>query len=135
MYLFMAARAELAERRIRPALARGVNVLADRYHDSTLAYQGARGLATYWPESFPKPDLTVLLLLEGELRRSRMALEGRRLDRIEREDEGFHRRVVEGYRELARREPSRFLVLDGIAAAPDLAAAIWDRVRALRVPA
>src|SRR5438132_11476273 len=56
MYLFMAARAALVAGVIAPALAAGRIVIADRYHDSTLAYPGgARGAAASWPASFPPP--------------------------------------------------------------------------------
>src|SRR2546425_12007462 len=62
MYLFMAARRQLIAEVIAPALAAGQIVIADRYHDSTLAYQGgARGLPTVWPPTFPRPDITFLL--------------------------------------------------------------------------
>ena len=73
MFLFMAARAELIGERILPALRRGAIVILDRYHDSTLAYQGARGAGTFWPESFPRPELTVLLRIDPRrgLRRQR----------------------------------------------------------------
>ncbi|OLC15450.1 MAG: dTMP kinase, partial [Actinobacteria bacterium 13_1_40CM_66_12] len=56
MYLFMAARRQLIAEVIAPALAAGQIVVADRYHDSTLAYQGgARGVPTTWPSTFPRP--------------------------------------------------------------------------------
>ncbi len=62
MYLFMAARRQLISEVITPALAAGQLVIADRYHDSTLAYQGgARGVAAGWPTTFPRPDITFLL--------------------------------------------------------------------------
>ncbi len=62
MYLFMASRRQLIAEVIAPALAAGKIVIADRYHDSTLAYQGgARGLPTLWPPTFPRPDITFLL--------------------------------------------------------------------------
>src|SRR5205807_7245284 len=68
MHLFMAARAELVARVIAPALATGRIVIADRYHDSTLAYQGgARGAPATWPASFPRPDRTFLLELPPEV--------------------------------------------------------------------
>src|SRR5436189_5093083 len=62
MYLFMAARRQLIAEVIAPALAAGQVVIADRYHDSTLAYQGAaRVLPPVWPPTFPRPDITFLL--------------------------------------------------------------------------
>src|SRR2546428_10209563 len=62
MYLFMAARRQLIAEVIAPALAAGQIVIADRYHDSTLAYQGgARGVPTTRPSTFPRPDATFLL--------------------------------------------------------------------------
>ncbi|TMB46439.1 MAG: dTMP kinase [Chloroflexi bacterium] len=62
MYLFMASRRQLIAEVIAPALEKGQIVIADRYHDSTLAYQGgARGVPTNWPSTFPRPDITFLL--------------------------------------------------------------------------
>ena len=62
MYLFMAARRQLIGEVIAPALTAGQIVIADRYHDSTLAYQGgARGVPATWPSTFPRPDVTFLL--------------------------------------------------------------------------
>src|SRR4029077_10652020 len=62
MYLFMAGRRQLIAEVIAPALAAGQIVVADRYHDSTLAYQGgARGVPAIWPPTFPRPDITFLL--------------------------------------------------------------------------
>src|SRR5438132_1526574 len=62
MYLFMASRRQLIAEVIVPTLAAGQIVIADRYHDSTLAYQGgARGLPIVWPPTFPRPDITFWL--------------------------------------------------------------------------
>ena len=113
MLLFMAARAELVGRVIRPALAQGRIVIADRYHDSTLAYQGgARGVATWWPGSFPRPDRTFLLELEPEVGLERVGRSGRTADRLESENLDFHRAVSDAYRRLAEAEPARFVRLD-----------------------
>lgn len=112
MMLFMAARAELVGRVIAPALAAGRIVIADRYHDSTLAYQGGgRGAATWWPASFPRPDRTFLLDLPVEAGLGRRLGRGRP-DRLESKDLGFHRAVAAAYRRLARAEPDRFVQLD-----------------------
>jgi dTMP kinase len=135
LLLYMADRAEHVSTVIRPALADGKAVLCDRFFDATLVYQGAaRGLALEWAARlhelvFPglTPDLTLLLDLPPEvgLVRARRQLEkgGRSAQesRFENEDLDFHRRVREGYLELARREPERFRLID--------AAQDEDRVR------
>jgi dTMP kinase len=115
--LFAAARAQLVEQVIRPALERGAVVLCDRYLDSSLAYQGGgRGLGRGPVEEVNRfatggllPDLVVLLDLDPAqgLRRR----EGDR-DRIEAQDLGFHRRVRDAFRELAAGDPKRFAVVD-----------------------
>ncbi len=113
MYLFMAARRQLIAEVIAPALAAGQVVIADRYHDSTLAYQGgARGLATVWPDTFPRPDITFLLEGPVEAGMGRHDDAGRSKDRMERESIEFHRKVAEAYDRLAAAEPKRFVRLD-----------------------
>jgi dTMP kinase len=120
-YLFMAARAELLAERIVPALEAGRPVLADRYHDATRVYQGlVGGAAVSWPLSFPRPDLTVLLLVPPELGIRRQVEAGRALDRLEARPIEFHRQVVRGYCRLAEEEPDRFLELDGTRPRQDL---------------
>jgi dTMP kinase len=134
--LFAAARAELVERVIRPALERGAVVLCDRYLDSSLAYQGgARGLGLGPVEEVNRfatggllPDLVVLLDLDpadGLRRRAR----GR--DRIEAQDLGFHRRVRDAFRGLAAADPERFAVVDAAAPVPEVAARVQAAVLAL----
>jgi dTMP kinase len=116
MYLFMAARAELLETRIKPALAAGRVVIDDRYHDSTVAYQGGgRGVAVPWPESFPKPDLTILLALPAQDGIGRLERSGKSLDRLDAESIDFHRGAAETYDRLAQADPGRFLRLDATA--------------------
>jgi dTMP kinase len=127
--LFAAARAELVERVIRPALERGAVVLCDRYLDSSLAYQGgARGLGRGPVEEVNRlatggllPDLVVLLDLDPAdgLRRR----QGDR-DRIEAQDLDFHRRVREAFRALAVADPNRFAVVDGAASVREVAARV-----------
>lgn len=131
MYLFMAARAELLARVIRPALVAGRVVVSDRYHDSTRAYQGARGVQVEWPAQFPRPDLTILLQVDPSVGRERLARTGRAPDRIEAEPEEFHGRVMEEYLRIAAAEPGRFLVLDGTREPAQIADRVWDRVRRL----
>jgi dTMP kinase len=115
--LFAAARAELAERVIRPALARGAIVVSDRYLDSSLAYQGvARGLGIERVLELNvavddlMPDRTFVLLVDEETASARL---NRRPDRIEREGAGFREAVQDGFREVAARFPERVVVLDG----------------------
>jgi dTMP kinase len=109
MYLFMAARAQLIREIIEPSLEAGRIVIADRYHDSTIAYQGGgRGVATDWPLEFPRPDITFLLVLPVEGGRMRQLVAGKKADRVERESSEFHERVSAAYDALAAAEPQRF---------------------------
>jgi dTMP kinase len=113
MYLFMAARSQLVAEVIGPAIGGGQVVIADRYHDSTLAYQGGgRGLVTSWPMAFPKPDVTFLLELPVEGGRLRQLVSGKKADRVESEALDFHERVAAEYARLARAEPNRFVRID-----------------------
>jgi len=106
LFLFLAARADLVERVIRPALADGQMVIADRFGLSTIAYQVAgRGLPRGDVEAALrvatgglKPDLTLILDVPVTVGRERQKLAGKVRDRIEREDDTFHTRVREAYR-------------------------------------
>jgi dTMP kinase len=133
--LFAAARAELVERVIEPALGQGADVVCDRYIDSSLAYQGlARDLGVDFVLQLNLratrgllPDRTILLLLDPEeaLRRSTPT------DRIEREDDGFFARVDAAYRELAEMFPQRVYAFDGRRPPDELAREIRERLRQL----
>lgn len=132
MYLFMAARRQLIQEVIEPALAAGQIVVADRYHDSTLAYQGgARGVPTSWPSTFPRPDVTFLLAMPVEGGRDRQAGAGKSPDRVEQESIEFHRRVAAEYDRLASAEPARFTRLDASGSRESVHFAVMERVRAL----
>jgi dTMP kinase len=106
LFLFLAARADLVERVIRPALADGHIVIADRFGLSTLAYQVAgRGLPRADVEAALRvatggltPDLTLVLDVPVAVGRERQRAAGKVKDRIEREDDTFHTRVREAYR-------------------------------------
>lgn len=119
--LYSASRAQLVQEIIQPALKQGVWVLADRYTDATLAYQGfGRGLEREtleriqdWATGGLQPHLTVLLDCDVAIASRRMSSRKGKEDRIEQEDQSFHQRVREGYLELARSAPERFLVMDG----------------------
>jgi len=130
MYLFMAARRQLIAEVIAPALAAGQVVIADRYHDSTLAYQGgARGLHTVWPDTFPRPDITFLLEGPVEAGIGRHEDAGRSKDRMERESIEFHRKVAEAYDRLAAAEPKRFVRLDATGSRDKIQFEVRDQLK------
>lgn len=132
LYLFLAARAQLAAELVRPALAGGRIVILDRYHDSTLAYQGgARGLQVGdWPLAFPKPGLTFLLALPAAagLERRHAAGGG---NRMEAEALPFHDAVAAAYDRMAKAEPRRWVRLDATQAPEELHRQVRERVAAL----
>jgi dTMP kinase len=109
LFLVLAARADLVERVIRPALEAGQVVLADRFGLSTLAYQVAgRGLPRADVEAALRlatggltPDLTLVLDVPVALGRERQRKVRKTQDRFEREDDAFHERVREAYRTAA----------------------------------
>ncbi|HET9673419.1 MAG TPA: dTMP kinase [Gaiellaceae bacterium] len=132
--LFAAARAQLVDEVIAPALSRGAVVLCDRYIDSSLAYQGiARGLGVERVLDLNLqatrgllPDRTFLLLVDpGESRRRG----GDTRDRIEREDDEFVQKVDRAYRELAELFPRRILAVDGSLEPEQLAETIRGQLR------
>jgi dTMP kinase len=133
--LFTAARAELVERVIGPALADGADVIADRFLDSSLVYQGiARGLGIDRVLSMNLdairgilPDVTFLLLVDVDEALKRSA--GAR-DRIEREGEAFLKVVANGYGQLSELFPDRVVALDGGRRAYDIAEEVREHVRA-----
>ena len=134
--LFAAARAELVERVIAPALERGSVVVCDRYLDSSLAYQGiARGLGVDRVLELNLnvirgnlPDRTFLLLLDPEESARRV---GAGSDRIERERPGFRAEVDEAYRLLAQTFPQRIRTIDGSRPPDEIAGEILDELRQL----
>jgi dTMP kinase len=129
MYLFMAARRQLLQELITPALALGRIVIADRYHDSTLAYQGGgRGVPVIWPATFPRPDMTFLLALPVEHGRQRQLSAGKSADRVERESIEFHNRVAAEYDRLAAAEPERITRLDASETREAVHHKVMDRV-------
>jgi dTMP kinase len=135
--LFTAARAELVERVIRPALADGAEVVCDRYLDSSLAYQGiARGLGIEAVLELNRqavggvlPDRTFLLLLGADEAATRM---GGALDRIEVAGAEFQGRIDRAYRGLAERFPDRIVALDGSLPIHELARIVQEELTATR---
>lgn len=132
--LYAAARAELVAEVVEPALARGADVLLDRYLDSSVVYQGiARGLGrddvlelNLLATGGLLPDRTFVLTVDPQRSLGRV---GARPDRIEREDAGFHARVAAGYEELAALFPERIVLLDGSLDADALAERIQGELQ------
>lgn len=133
--LFSAARAQLVGEMLEPALAAGTFIVADRFTDSSVAYQGAGrelGIAEIaalnaFATRGLEPDFTVLLDLEPEIgfartRSRKSESESGKADRMESFPRDFYERVRAAYLQLAQANPVRFFVVD--AAAPiDVAAA------------
>src|SRR3954464_6028533 len=134
--LYAAARAQLVEERLRPALERGELVLLDRFVDSSLAYQGAgRGLGVDAVRAINDfgtgglvPDRTLLLSVDAGTRDARQAVRGEAPDRLEREDGAFFAAIAAAYDKLAASERDRIRVIDA-SAAPE--AVLADAVGAL----
>ena len=116
MLLYMAARAQLIQEVIRPALKKGYFVVCDRFLDSTIVYQGwglgvDLGLIEHLGNvltSRLKPDLTIFL--DVAIKKG-LAACGQRLDRIEHRPLAYHQRVRRGYLKLAARYPKRIKIV------------------------
>lgn len=136
--LFNAARAQLVDEIIEPALAAGQVVLCDRFADSTLAYQGyGRNLSLADLQTLIayatlriRPHLTVFLDISAEagLHRKR---QGAEWNRMEAEQLAFHQRVRDGFFALMAAEPDRWLVVDAIQSIEQVQQIIWQRVKPL----
>jgi len=132
--LFAAARAQLLEEVIAPALERGADVICDRYLDSSLAYQGiARGLGldrvlelNLQAVLGVLPDRTFLLLVDPAESARRVGSKG---DRIEREDDDFRVRVDAAYRQLAEVFPERIQTIDGTRPPREIAEEVLAELR------
>jgi dTMP kinase len=142
LLLYFASRAQNVDEWIRPALARGEIVLADRFTDSSLVYQGyGRELG---PENVLaldriacrglRPDLTFLLDIDAETSLARAltrnAAETSSETRMDEQSLEFHRKVHAAYRELAAREPERVKTVSGLAPVEEIESAIWTLVQA-----
>ncbi|HET9328217.1 MAG TPA: dTMP kinase [Candidatus Eisenbacteria bacterium] len=133
--LIEAARADLFARVIAPALAAGGTVLCDRHADSTLAYQGyGRGLdlelLRSWNAAATRgraPDITLLFDIDPTHGIQRRAAAGAS-NRIDREPLDFHRRVREGFLEIARGAPERFVILDASLPADTIESRCWSMI-------
>lgn len=134
MLLYMASRAQLVEQRIRPALAAGQLVAADRYVSSTLVYQGAAGgldveeimavarvaCGRAWPDQ--------VIIFDVDERTAAQRLNPL-LDRMEQKGAAFHEKVRRGYLELAAREPDRHMIIDARTDADAVYATVVRKLR------
>ena len=119
LMLYNASRAQLIKEVILPSIKKGAIVITDRFNDSTVAYQGyGRGIDLNLIDSIDrivtaglKPDITILLDLNVEvgLKRNRGI---HKADRLELEDKAFHKKVRNGYLEIAGKEPERIKLID-----------------------
>ncbi len=139
LMLFSASRAQLVAEVIRPALLRGEIVIGDRFYDSTTAYQGyGRGLNL---ESVHRinaiatsglvPDLTIVVDIPLEEIVRRKARAGLTFDRMESAGRAFYERVRNGYLDLVRLEPHRFIRVDGTASISSVEEEIWSSLTRL----
>jgi dTMP kinase len=135
LLLFEASRSQLVREIIKPALARGVCVISDRFFDSTAVYQGAaRKLDSQMVDRLNAfavgdciPDITFILDVDEATAHLRMQ-KPRKADRMEQESPEFYERVRQAYRELAVRESTRMVLLDGSQPADQIAKEIWEKI-------
>jgi len=121
LFLYSAARAQLVEEIMRPALKAGKSVICDRYFDSSIAYQGGgRGIDIADIEAVNRiatggltPDLTIIIDIGIETSLHRLKSAGKSTDRIEAEGFEFFARIRAAYLQLATRQKSRFKVVNG----------------------
>ncbi|MFO7712762.1 MAG: dTMP kinase [Dehalococcoidia bacterium] len=140
LFLFAASRAQLVADLIRPALDRNAVVICDRFTYSTVVYQGfGRGLDLPAVNTVNKmatggiePDLVILLDMPPEQGLGRKSSSD---DRFESESLSFHRRIRDGYLEMAAAVPDRWLLVDASLTRSQIATIVWDRVSGLlRLP-
>ena len=116
-FLFLADRAQHIEKVVKPAIEKGIIVLCDRHTDSSVAYQGyGRGedisqinMLNNIATQGVKPDLTLLFDVSTEVAQTRVGTEK---DRMESAGIEFHKKVRQGYLEIAKNEPQRVKVID-----------------------
>jgi len=136
LLLFEASRSQLVREKIQPALRRGKWVICDRFFDSTTVYQGvARHLD---PAPVKKlnafaigdsiPDLTFVLDIDRATAQSRLGNRKKIRDRMEEESDEFHQRVIRAYRELAKNEPKRVILIDGRLSVDATEQQIWNEL-------
>jgi dTMP kinase len=142
LLLYFASRAQNVEQWILPALGRGEVVIADRFTDSSLVYQGCgRGLGAEIVLALDriacrglKPDLTLLVDIDAETSlaraHARNTAEPGCETRMDEQSLEFHRKVCAAYHALADREPERVKLVEGRAGIEEIEQAIWKIVSA-----
>ena len=136
VYLMAASRAQLVREIIRPAMDNGRLVIADRFIDSSLAYQGyGRNLGEDVVTSINKlaldgvfPDITIFLDItpeEGFKRRNGTE----KIDRLDLQQKEFYERVYQGYKKLAEKYKDRYVLVGGNKSIDEVADQIWDRLK------
>lgn len=118
--LYSASRSQLVREVIAPALKKGVVVICDRYADSTIAYQGygrqldleALSAITHFATGGLKPDLTIYFDIDVEEGLSRRTAGGEEMNRMDLQEIGFYKRVRNGYKQLVKKEPERWVTVD-----------------------
>jgi len=141
LFLFEASRSQLVREIIKPALARGMCVIADRFFDSTTVYQGAaRKLDRRIVDRLNAfavgdcvPDITFVLDVDAATAKSRMR-QPRAPDRMEQQPAEFYERVREGYRRLAAHDAKRIVLIDASRDVDQVENEIWGML-ASRFPA
>jgi dTMP kinase len=131
LLLVFAARRDHVAQLIAPALARGADVLCDRFTDATFAYQGGgRGFdlevlahLEEWVQKGLQPELTLWFDVPAPVAAERRAA-ARAPDRFERQDEAFFERVIGAYRARAQSDPGRFARIDALQPLPEVAAQV-----------
>lgn len=134
--LFAADRSINMSQNIKPALEKGNVVIADRHIDSSIAYQGVgRGLGANTIEDISRwavqgivPDLIVLLDVDANTGQSRLQSK----DRLDRESEDFHNKVNQAFRDLAKANPERYIVIDAAKPVDEIADLVFNAFNAKR---
>lgn len=140
LLLFTASRCQNCKQNIMPALEEGKIVIADRFYDSTLAYQGeARKIAskedilalTKMAIGDLKPDLTFYLKLDPEIAFQRKSKDEKlaNLDNIEQEGMEFHKNVAKGYDFIANLESERFCIIDATKSIEEIFNIIKEKIQ------
>lgn len=138
LLLFYAARVENIRQIISPALLQGKTVICDRFADSSMAYQAyGHGLGRPVVEAVHnifagvfEPDLTFLMDIDVDFGLKRVQESRGGMDRIERMEVQFHKRVRDGFLDIARREPSRFYVVDATKPVTEIAEEVYQTYKA-----